>query len=277
MDLSGPRHAFSLKSPLGPGLPWFSINDSKDVLLSGAWYFEALLWSNGGRIFDNDLKVVFNSRENIETLNFMKELAKYSPPGSAQYSFAETMNTFTVGKAATTWYWGRLLNDVEQKNPSLSDKIGAVLISKKNKVYKGGMDSIGIMKNSPHPELGKKFLKFFLQSDHYINFLHAPAGQFFPSRKSIAHSKSFLSHPLLSKHPDIIEVLQEAAANTGMFTIEPGGVVNPYANNIETAHIIEDVVQKVLILGESPEKALAWGEQGMNKIVSELKEKERRK
>jgi hypothetical protein len=62
-----------------------------------------------------------------------------------------------------------------------------------------------------------------------------------------------------------------------MFTIEPGGVVNPYANNIETAHIIEDVVQKVLILGESPNKALAWGEEGMNKIVSELKEKERRK
>jgi multiple sugar transport system substrate-binding protein len=242
-----------------------------------AWYFEALLWSNGGRICDNNLDVVFDSPENAETLAFMKELAKYSPPGSSQFSFAELMNTFVVGKAATTWYWGRLLDNVEQKNPAIADKIGAVLIRKKNRVYKGGMDTIGVMKNSPHPELGKKFLQFFMKSDHYLKSLHTPAGQFFPSRRSAAKSETFLSHPLFKKHPDLIHTLQEAAANTAMFTWEPGGIVNPYANPIETAHVIDDVVQRVLIKGESPQEALAWGATKMREIIKQAKAKETQK
>ena len=139
------------------------------------------------------------------------------------------------------------------------------------------MDTIGIMKNSPHPELGKKFLKFFMKSKQYTKSLHTPAGQFFPSRRSVAKSETFLSHPLFKKHPDLIETLQEAAANTAMFTWEPGGVVNPYANPIETAHVIDDVVQKVLIKGESPEEALAWGDAKMKKILKEAKEKEGQK
>lgn len=242
-----------------------------------AWYFEALLWSNGGRICDNNLNVVFDSPENAETLTFMKELAKYSPPGSSQFSFGELMNTFVVGKSATTWYWGRVLDNVERKNPAMADKIGAVLIKKKKKVYKGGMDTIGIMKNAPHPELGKKFLKFFMESEQYVKSLHTPAGHFFPSRRSAAKSEAFLSHPHFKKHPDLIETLQEAAANTAMFTWEPGGIVNPYANAVETSHVIDDVVQKVLIKGESPEEALAWGATKMRKIIKEAKAKEGQK
>ena len=89
-----------------------------------AIFFESFLWSNGGNIFDKNFNIIFNSKENAETLRYLKELCKYSPAGSSEYSYEQTMNTFVVGKAAMVMYFGRLLSAVYQRNPDLKDKIG---------------------------------------------------------------------------------------------------------------------------------------------------------
>ncbi len=49
------------------------------------------------------------------------------------------------------------------------------------------------------------------------------------------------------------------------------GVVNPYIGSIVARGIPAEVVQRVVLQGEDPAKAAAWGQERMKRIVDDLK------
>jgi multiple sugar transport system substrate-binding protein len=65
-------------------------------------YLFVLLRQNGGNIVDPDLNVVFDSPATVQAVEFMAELAQYSPPASASYGSPEVVTSFTSGQSAST-------------------------------------------------------------------------------------------------------------------------------------------------------------------------------
>jgi len=240
-----------------------------------AVFFESFLWSNGGNIFDKSFNIIFNSKENAQTLKYLNELSKLSPPGSSEYSYEQTMNTFVVGKAAMIMYFGRLLSAVYQRNPDLKDKMGTFIISKKEQVKWNGMGMLGVMKGSKYPKEAKKFLKYYITNPDYVKILHSVPTHYWPSIKSVARSGKFLSHPLFKAHPDVIETMRSEMGSGKQVSWEYPGYSNPYADGIVTSQIIEDTVQRVLLKGDSPEKALAWAQKEMESALEETKKIEK--
>ena len=51
------------------------------------------------------------------------------------------------------------------------------------------------------------------------------------------------------------------------------GVVNPYIGSIVARGIPAEVVQRVVLEGEDPAKAAAWGQERMKRVVDDLKRK----
>ena len=88
-------------------------------------------------------------------------------------------------------------------------------------------------------------------------------------------------HPLGSR-PDLvamnydIENASDFISDAGMYiengkTIRPNNGYNPYMGGIIGKHIPAQVVQRVLLKGESIEDAVEWGHKEMEKIVSDIK------
>lgn len=71
--------------------------------------FLNFLYSNGGQVVDADGNVVFDSPNNVETLKFYQELAKYAQEGPVAYDRGKLEPLFKEGQIAmyTSGGWGR--------------------------------------------------------------------------------------------------------------------------------------------------------------------------
>lgn len=230
-------------------------------------YFLSFLWSNGGYIFDKNLKPRLDSSKAVETLNYLKELAKFSPPGSSSYSYKETLMTFVLGKAAMTYYYGRALSTIKKRNPGIMDKIGSFRIKRDKYVSWIAIENLVLMKASKHKDIAKKFIKFYMTHPAYMDILHSVPGHYWSPLKTVGESEIFLSHPLFKEHQDIIKAVGAGNSDGNYDPTEHIGVPNPYQDIIVNTAITQDVVQKVLLKGESPKDALAWGQKKMEETM----------
>lgn len=86
--------------------------------------FTPVLLSYGARIFDNNWRVVLNSKEAIAALTFFtKTLKSYAPPGVANYDAAERAREVATGRAAQGFIWPAEITDIVE-NPSVSQVVG---------------------------------------------------------------------------------------------------------------------------------------------------------
>jgi multiple sugar transport system substrate-binding protein len=86
--------------------------------------FTPVLLSFGGKIFDDNWKVVLNSKEAVAALKFFaKDLKQYAPPGVENYDAAERAREVAVGRAAQGFIWPAEITDIVE-NPSVSKVMG---------------------------------------------------------------------------------------------------------------------------------------------------------
>jgi multiple sugar transport system substrate-binding protein len=86
--------------------------------------FTPVLLSFGARIFDDNWKVVLNSKEAVAALRFFtKDLKQYAPPGVANYDAAERAREVATGRAAQGFIWPAEITDIVE-NPSVSKVVG---------------------------------------------------------------------------------------------------------------------------------------------------------
>lgn len=86
--------------------------------------FTPVLLSFGGKIFDDNWKVVLNSKESVAALKFFtKDLKQYAPPGVENYDAAERAREVATGRAAQGFIWPAEITDIVE-NPSVSKVVG---------------------------------------------------------------------------------------------------------------------------------------------------------
>lgn len=231
------------------------------------------LWPIGGSVFDESMKVAFNTPQTVKALEFYKSLHPFTPTGSETWEYADTMKSYVSGSCAMTIYYGRILKNLEEYNPEILAKTGAFLPPKGT--FQRTVcppQSIGVFKKSKHPEEGEQFLKFFLTSKHYVTFLWSTPGHAVPTLKSKVDE--WRGHELLVKYPQIMNVLLKACeADVGFSPTKPPGnpVASPYWQAIRGAQIIPDAVQKVTLKNEDPKATAEWAQKELEKTIEKFK------
>lgn len=259
------------------GVNGVAIPCGRNTMTSRFFYY--LAGSNEAHIFDPGGKLVFNSPAMVEALRFTGELYKFSPAGSCQFSYSELRNAFSVGKAATVYYWGRLAAEAFKQNPQVAEHMAlAIMPAKKTSRSSIALTALGAFKGSQNPNEAKKFISFLLEEPNYVAVVNAVPTAYFPARTSVAKSQAYLSDPFIRQHPQLIQVLLEALNHGGHFAAEhPGGALNPYFGRIDAANVIPDMVQKHLLQGVSAEEAVSWAHARIAEIVEQAKKEETKK
>ena len=236
--------------------------------------FLQTIWQAGGTVFNPDLSVAFNSPKVIRALEFIKQAVKYSPPSSANYAYAETINVFTQGRVAMAPYSGRVFGNIRDNNAKLQDEISVIPFPHLSeaeggkRAFVGDFQSLAILKDAKDKEMSKIMALWLFKKDNYIKFLHAVPGHNLPNLKSIAQSPEYASDPLLQKYAAESKTLVEATSQSRSFLKEtPEHKVNVKAGSIFNSRVLVETIHDVIIGNVSPADAVARGAEKIDAIM----------
>ena len=226
-----------------------------------SYLFWMMIWTNGGYVVDQDLNVSLNSPQVVETLDFLKELAQYSPPGSAEYSWGENVGAFVSGLSASVLYQGRVFTNIANENPDLADKItvGPIPYGKEPATL-GLWAGSSIFSGSDNVESAEAFIEHIHKPAEYVKWLAILPGHYWASRLTMLDQPEFAELPLVQKYQNEIKRIASYTDGARSFSQEsPDHKINPYSTAILGSNVLADMVQMVLIQGDSAQKAAEWG------------------
>ncbi len=229
------------------------------------------VWSAGGLLFDDKLNVVFDSPETRRALAYYGEMAtRFSPPDVGQYGFREASAAFTSGKAATTFYWGRVLSHLYAQAPQLLAKTATTHIPR-DRQYRTTLhfDEFYAYRTPNARETGE-LIKFMLQPDQLSKILAPVAGHVTPTRKSV--QAPYARHQWLADNPEIVKTLMTPID----FAISPTHESKSHPFNykysaVEEKNILPDCVQRIVIGKEPAGKAVEWAHKQMVEATRDIK------
>ncbi len=229
------------------------------------------LWPAGGKVLNNDEEVVFDSAETREALEFYSSLYEFTPPGSESWGYSDTMNSFVTGITPLALYYGRTLKNLDEYNPEILDDTGVIIPPKyKDQATTNPPQSIGVFKDSDYPELGKAFLKYFLEGEYYAELLWATPGHNLPVLK--AQVDNWREHELLKKYPEIVDKLLEVnQPGVGYSPTKEPGIeeASQYWLPIRGSLVIPDTVQRVTLRNEDIDEVLDWAVEELQTVIEE--------
>ena len=252
--------------------------------------FTPIAMSNNAGLFDKDGNLIFNSPEMKEAVEFYARLAKTSPPGPQTW---RARDYYLQGRMAMFFYSTFIMDDLAvfdvaqgsltsdnfeglkgaEFDPELvvNTKTATILSNKKDAGF-GAVVSMAIPKQSDPAvtEAAIDFLNYLYSPNAYITFLHMAVGGMMPVIKGIADTDRFLNDPkgVYSKYG--ADKIQEIT--NGLNQIETFGLVE--GNRIEAAStiyskkIIPQMIYKVTQEGMDVDKAMAWAEAEMKKLLN---------
>lgn len=230
------------------------------------------IWSAGGLLFDEKLNVVFDSPETRRALQYYGEMAtRFSPPDIGQYGFREASAAFTSGKAATTFYWGRVLSHLYAQAPQLLPKTGTAHIPR-DRQYRTTLhfDEFYIYRQAPRAKEAVELVKFMLEPKQLVRLLSPVAGHVVPTQKSV--ERVYAQHQWLKDNPDIVPALVTPVD----FAISPTHESRSHPFNykysaVEEKNILPDCVQRIVIGKEPVGKAVEWAHKQMVEVTRDIR------
>jgi ABC-type glycerol-3-phosphate transport system substrate-binding protein len=215
--------------------------------------------------------ILFGTTETaLITMEFMKELCKYTPPGATSYSWGEQRSAYYGEEVAMTFYLGRVFAETYRYNPKLCDVTGVFeLPTPKGRPARvttwGGTAGWCVTKNAKNMDLVKEFAKSLVTGDLFIQILHSVPMHLAPLRYSVQQSDAFWDHPVYKKYPDILrEYLSIWDHYAAPFT-EYRDYPNPAVTSAMAKLTFTDAVQAFVLKNAPADKAFQHIINGLKK------------
>lgn len=163
------------------------------------------LFQNGGDVFTTDGKVVVNSPEAVEALDYFSRLFNQDKVASKSSIAAPTANVGAMAANLVAMQLGNQLTvrDFRQNNPARqNDLVVADPISKKSQVTTNWTDWLAIARASKNPDAAWKFIAFVADKDNLLKYNETM--YFIPPRKSL-RTTGYMADPQLQQFVTIME------------------------------------------------------------------------
>ena len=158
-----------------------------------SWWWMTMVWSFGGKLYDDSLNPAVNSKEAIAATDFLKKLMTVSPKGASTANSDEVTSKFlgeNIGAMINySGYYGSVLDPSINKNEG---KIGtAPMPTGSADITQLAGWNIGIPKDAKNPTAAWKFLEYVLGKTNAKAYLESGAAAI--GRKSITTDADLLA------------------------------------------------------------------------------------
>jgi multiple sugar transport system substrate-binding protein len=238
-----------------------------------------LIASNGGVLFDKSNRPQVTSQQMIETLEFLKALTRYAPPGWEGHGYRETFTNLYGQKAAMMFQgYGRGASLIEQNAPK--EMANAEHFDVWVKPYgPSGRAAVAqvdeepwmLFKGARNTREAVEFLKFFYQKENYLEYIQTVPIHFFPITKSMRGERDYQSTPMIQRWKGWLDA-QEYYLSRDLG--RPTLVVDwadmnskPYLMEVLGSGILRDMVMDVLLESKAPREATARAQKRLEELL----------
>lgn len=218
-----------------------------------------LIWSHGGKLVDNNNKVVIDSPETIKALEYGKELYATFVPGTLSWLDPSNNKAFIDGQLSLTangisvYYAAKNSTDPRIKEMAgdiqhANMPIGPVGVPTEFNLFFNQM----VFKYTKYPKAAKEFIRFMMEQEQYGPWMQAAIGY-------VAHPlKAYDSNPIWTADP------KHTPYRDAMKIMRPSGYSGKlgYASAGSTADfIIVNMVAEAVSGQKTPKEAAARAQQ----------------
>ena len=247
----------------GVALPTSAGQNATDQIV---WAFMS---TNNGVVIDERGEIAFANERSVETIEFLTELARYSPPDSAAWSFGDLRLALETGQAAMGVLYGSLLQDVADLEFGQHLRATTIPIARDGRP--GGLTSPNSVMIFTEDErkraAAEEFIKFLFRPENYGWWLaNMQPGLFMPITQAGRESADFWNHPIIQQYEDIIHLTLEQVETGSRYGFEYE-VRNPFIGEIAESFILADTFHRAAIGELNVRDAVEWGEAQMIDIA----------
>lgn len=244
--------------------------------------FSELLASNGGSIFTEDGRVDFNTPQIRETLEFLRRLYNLVPVQLRSAEYVENFTHYAQGKTfSLPGFFGRGTVSIELQSAEAlrsPEHFSFVPRPRGPSAVASGLPGFATIDAEPwvipalakEPELAKRFLEFFYETDNYLEYATSVPIHLTPILRDLAESAEYMSHPHVAKwlpyHQELMQLL-EAGTVRPIFMSAANDRLRPALYRLEGIRVVPEMIRAVYE-GTSVEEAVTRA----NKVASRLTE-----
>jgi multiple sugar transport system substrate-binding protein len=234
--------------------------------------YSFMLTGGAGNFFAPDGSVKFDTPETVKAVTMYRDLLKFSPSDSGNYSWGEPQAAFNSGAAAMAVEKGQYLAPFESESGRPAADLGCAPIPVADSGGEPGSiyysNAAMVMSNDDAKAKGAEaFLSYLLQPENYGAFLNAEPGLFLPLTADGATAPSWTGNEVITKYRGCVDAMLKQSETGALFGFTEGQYVDSIGK-ISGQNVLAQVVQRVYSSGESPEAAVKWGDEQMRAAVA---------
>jgi multiple sugar transport system substrate-binding protein len=238
-----------------------------------------LIASNGGVLFDNSNRPQVTSQQMIETLEFLKALTRYAPPGWEGHGYRETFTNLYGQKAAMMFQgYGRGASLIEQNAPKemANAEHFDVWVKPYGPSGRAAMAQVDeepwmLFKGARNTREAVEFLKFFYQKENYLEYIQTVPIHFFPITKSMRGERDYQSTPMIQRWKGWLDAQEHyLSRDLGRPTLVVDWAdmnSKPYLMEVLGSGILRDMVMDVLLESKAPREATARAQKRLEELL----------
>lgn len=227
--------------------------------------FSQFALSNGANIFDGDKNVTVNTPEMKEALEYYKELAAYSMPGSTEV--ADVNDAFVGKNAPMAMYSTYILGNVEEAG--FAEDLELVLPQKESEAAYGCITVLGISASGDETrtEAAKKFVNFMITEENNVEWLNmAPGGQQ-PVLKAVDEMPEFTDLEARQSFVHLNESIGNAVDNLQLFGVVDGKNFTEMGDVTNTG-AISKMINNVVVQNADVDAELETAQSSVEELVN---------
>lgn len=208
--------------------------------------FSQFALSNGANVFDADKNVTVNTEEMKEAVEFYKQLASYSMPGSTEV--ADVKDAFVGQNAPMAMYSTYILNAV--KEAGFAEDLALVLPKNKEAVAYGCITVLGIADGLSEEETAaaETFVTYLLDPANNIEWLNMAPGGVQPVLKAVSEDPAFTDLEARVAFSGLNDDIAAAVDNLQMFGTVDGKNFTEMGDITNTG-ILSKMMNNVIVQG----------------------------
>jgi len=221
--------------------------------------FTAMLWSFGGKTWDEEGKPAINSDETRQLLDFLKSAwdAGVIPPDGTTWDDGGNNRAYQSEIVGMTLNTGSILRYLQTEDQALLDKTAVILVpaGPAGRFSSGYYYQWGVFNTSAHPELCLQLLEHLFAPDQLRPFYDAGGGNMLPVYKEMLNDEMW--------QDPARKVLADMVPNTRPQGYP--GLTTPWILDAWMDHTMAKMLNRVLVDGWTNDDAIAEAEAALQK------------
>ena len=258
-DLLSVAASLSEAGDFGIGLPGSRSLYTDQVL------YNFLITAGAADLFSEDCTVQFDTPETVRALTLYRDLYAYSPPDSVSWIWGDAEAAFASGQVAMIPQF-TVITTFDQQTEEEPDNLGVVTIPTPSDGQRGNIyysnGAMILTQDEAKREAAEKFLAYLLEPETYGRFLTMEPGLFLPVTEDGQDASTFWSNELVTAYEPQVEEMIDNSQYGALFGFT-GEDVCTAIGPISAQNLLSQVVQRMVVDGDTPEEAAAWGQRQM--------------